>query len=148
MTKGKIAGLILFVAAVLLVNLCIGCEIIETCRRDPFSELEIRPIYNRAGTEVVGEYALLRLTSADCDERMLTDWYFQIVHPNNYYYCMIIYTDYDEPYGCYAYPGLVETDVPLHLDGQGEYSHGKEYGKKMYIPDSDCKKLIEFKTDN
>lgn len=99
-----------------------------------YDKAEIKDVVNGSRTEKIGEYSIIKVSSADVTEESLTDWYFNYVIKNNYNWCMILYTDKNDNTGVYAVSGMVQKDVGFEEDEYNDYMLADSSKGILYTP--------------
>ena len=106
----------------------------------------VKPMMNGIRTEKLGEYSIIKADSSECTEEALADWYYNYVAKHDFNYNLIIYTDKDESFGCYALDSLVQKGIGIEVDKYGDYSiGGYPADATTYIPSEDETTLTEIK---
>ena len=98
-----------------------------------YDSATVKAVMNGARTEKIGEYSIIKADSKDCTIEALTDWYFNYVKKNNFNFCMILYSDKTDNFGCYSIPGMVQKDVQFDVDENGDYSVGNSSNATSYV---------------
>ena len=100
-----------------------------------------------SGDKKIGEFSLIEIDSSEVTMDALEDWYFNYVSVNDYNWCMILYTDYDDNTGIYGISGLVQVDVIFAVEKENpkEYYIGSTENATTYYP-SDDGTLIDSET--
>ena len=98
-----------------------------------YENAEVRDVFNAARTEKKGEYSIVRVASSEVTMKVLADWYDNYVAQNSFKWCVILYTDRDDPFGVYA-SSYIEKDVAFDLDEYGDYALSYSSNGVMYIP--------------
>lgn len=109
-----------------------------------YDSSEIKDVMNGTRTEKIGEYSVIYAASSECTEDTVADWYYNFVAVHNYNYNIIVFTDKDEPEGCYAIHSMVEIGVMFDKDEYGDYSVGASKDAVIYAPSDDGKTLIKL----
>lgn len=88
--------------------------------------------------EKIGKVSIIKASSADITDEMLSDWYFNYVEKTKYNYYIIEYTDYNFKKGVFANNAMVIKDCNLTTSptndnipmlGDGGYYYNKQGGK-------------------
>lgn len=108
-----------------------------------YDNAEIRDVHNGFGTEVIGKFSLIRAPYAECTDEALEDWYFNHVAPNNFNWCMILYSDKSDDSGVYSSSGFIQKDVTFEPDQFDQYMLGDTSKSIWYVPDNDKLKRME-----
>ena len=115
-----------------------------------YDNAEIRDVMTGSGDKKIGEFSLIEIDSSEVTMDALEDWYFNYVSVNDYNWCMILYTDYDDNTGVYGISGLVQVGVIFDVEEENpeEYyigSTGSTENATTYYP-SDDGTLIDSET--
>lgn len=105
---------------------------------------EIKDIMNGPKTEKLGEFSLIRVPSSAVTMEALNDWYYNYVEPNDFNWCMILYTDRSDAFGVYATSGFVQKDVPFEVYGTDDYGVGTPTDATVTYYPGDDGTLNEF----
>lgn len=106
-----------------------------------YNNAEIIDIMNEFGTKKIGTASIIKASRAECTDETLIDWYFNFVNNNtdcNYH--LIVYTDIIGK-GIYANDGLIQKDVDLIKENDGNYELGNNAGSTGYIVNEDSKTI-------
>lgn len=107
-----------------------------------------KPVMNGVRTESIGEYSVTKADSSECTDEAIADWYYNYVAKHDFNYCLIVYTDKDEEYGCYSIDGMVQKDIEIEMDEYGDYSMGSSPDMVTYIPSDDGETLTALESSD
>ena len=105
-----------------------------------YDNAEIRDVMTGSGDKKIGEFSLIEIDSSEVTMDALEDWYFNYVSVNDYNWCMILYTDYDDNTGVYANSAgviLVGITFAVEEENPEEYYIGNDENATTYYPNDD-----------
>lgn len=95
----------------------------------------------------LGEYSVIKISSDEVTEEALADWYFNYIKKTDYKSYMISYTDIPGK-GVYGTETMVEKDVEIEVDENGDYWYAGNVGSTIYCPTDDGKlKILDIPED-
>lgn len=109
-----------------------------------YDSAEVKDMLNGSRTTKIGEYSIIRVTSKECTEEALADWYYNYVEVNDFNFNIILFTDKDDNTGCYAINGMVEVGTSFIEDEYGDYMVGDTKNSVVYAPSDDGVTLIKM----
>ncbi|MCM1172114.1 MAG: hypothetical protein NC393_08290 [Clostridium sp.] len=101
-----------------------------------YDDAEIHDVMNGTGTEKIGEYSVVKIRSDEFNDDMLNDWFFNYVQPNDYNYCLIIFSNIGN-LGVYASGDMVIKDAGIETDSAGDYIYTSSENEILYSLSSD-----------
>ncbi|WP_294825586.1 hypothetical protein [uncultured Gemmiger sp.] len=102
-----------------------------------YDNAQVKDVINGSRTEKIGEYSIIEVNSEEVTDEALTDWYFNYVVPNDYNWCMILYTDKNDNSGVYAISGMIQKGIQFEKDKYGDYAVGDSSNATVYTPTND-----------
>ena len=111
-----------------------------------YDDAEIRDVMNGTGDTKLGEFSLIEADSSEVTLEVLEDWYFNYVIKNDYNWCMILFSDYDDNTGVHAVTGFVEVGVIFAEEDDGEYYVASSEDSTLYVPSDGS--LVEMVYDD
>lgn len=97
-----------------------------------YDDAEIHDVMNGTGTEKIGEYSVVKIRSDEFNDDMLNDWFFNYVQPNDYNYCLIIFSNIGN-LGVYASGDMVVKDAGIETDTSGDYIYASNENETLYF---------------
>ncbi len=80
-----------------------------------------------------GDYAVIKAESADINQDVLSDVYFNYFEKQDLSYLIIVYTDQTDR-GVYMSEAYTLSDTGLAVDANGDIVLGDDTGSVMYMP--------------
>lgn len=102
-----------------------------------YDDAEVIDVMNGSGSDVIGQYSLIRADSSDITPDVLEDWYFHYIAVNDYNWCVILYSDMSDGSGIYGNTGFIEIGVIFEEDEYGVYSLADSSGATAYCYPTD-----------
>lgn len=141
--KKKKGCLIAVIAAVVLfIALVVGVSSQPDSESHIYDNAKIIDQMNGTRTEKLGEYSVIEIDSEQVTEEALNDWFFNYVEKTDYKCYFISYTDKPDK-GVYSGgETMIEKDVVIERDKNGDYWCGDNTGATIYYPGEDGKLKI------
>lgn len=139
---------VLFVLLIVVLSLaaCGGSASEPSSSSDGEAHLYDRAVVdhlkNGVGEDLDDQYAYIEASSSEVDIDTLADVYFNFFKGGDYNCLFIVYTD-KSPYGVYMMGPLVEDNVQISTDANGQYQLSGEDECIIYVPQDDGT-LAEF----
>ena len=102
-----------------------------------YDDAEIIDVMSGDGSNVIGQYSLIRADSSDITLDVLEDWYFNHIAVNDYNWYVILYSDMSNNSGIYGNTGYIEIGVIFEEDEYGVYTQADSSGATAYCYPTD-----------
>ena len=95
---------------------------------------ELVLVHDETTGEELGYISVMRAPSSIMDDEILAYWYYNLVEPNNYLWCVIVYTDKSDSTGVFAMVNNIEKDIVLRKAADGAWYIADDTKGTFYIP--------------
>lgn len=95
---------------------------------------ELVLVHDETTGEELGYISVMHAPSSIMDDEILAYWYYNLVEPNNYLWCVIVYTDKSDSTGVFAMVNNIEKDIVLRKAADGAWYIADDTKGTFYIP--------------